>query len=64
LGDPVPNHEFLPPIMQKLVEVRGKLAEAVKLPNSYETNLEVQKLNKRIADIMLFPEVKLHILKG
>lgn len=50
--------------MQKLVEVRGKLAEAVKLPNSYETNLEVQKLNKRIADIMLFPEVKLHILKG
>ena len=64
MAEGVPNHKFLSPIMVRLVELRAKLAEAKTLPQNYENNLEVQKLQKRIADIMQFPEVKPHILKG
>jgi hypothetical protein len=53
-----PNHKHLPPIVQKLVELRAKLAAAKLLPQNYDNNLEVQKLNKRILDILDFPEVK------
>ena len=59
----LPNHEHLPPIMKKLVELRAELAEVKKLPQNYDNNVEAQKLNKRITDIMGFPEVKPTIVK-
>ena len=42
-----PNHELLPPIVQKLVELRAELAEQRKLPQNYDNNLKVQQLDEK-----------------